>query len=372
MGATVRCGAVRIALTHAFCWPEVRRGAERFLPELAAALARRGHDVVHYSSAREPGREQVRGVDTVRLRRVFAAHYRHEADFGLRLLPRLAAERFDAVHSLGRHDAVASIRAARLRRDGRRTVFTDLGLPDPRWWREQGRRQARAAARVVAGIDVYSGMSQSAVGHLAANYGRADGVVVPGGVDLAAFAPAPAREPAPTILFSGAVAEPRKGVAVLLEALPLIAASEPDVTLWLSGPGDAAPLLAAAPPSARERIRVLGLGAVDGQPERYGRAWVTCLPSTHDSFGMSLLESLACGTPVVTTTHSAPQELVAAGVTGELCAPHDPGALAAACLRALALTRTPGIDERCRATAREYDWDRALAPLCERLYARSL
>ncbi len=363
---------MRIALTHAFCWPEVRRGAERFLPELAAALARRGHDVVHFSAAREPGREHVRGVETVRLRRVFAAQYRHEADFGLRLLPRLAAERFDAVHSLGRHDAVASIRAARLRRDRRCTVFTDLGLPDPRWWRQQGRGQARAAARVVAGIDVYSGMSQSAVDHLAANYGRRDGVVVPGGVDLDAFHPAAEREPTPTILFSGAVAEPRKGVSVLLAALPLIAEAEPDVALWLSGPGDAGPLLAGVPDAVRGRVRALGLGPVDGQQERYGRAWVTCLPSTHDSFGMSLLESLACGTPLVTTTHSAPQELVQSGVTGELCPPHDPAALAAACLRAIALTRSPGIADRCRDTARAYDWDGGLAPLCERLYARSL
>lgn len=363
---------MRIALTHAFCWPEVRRGAERFAPELAAALARRGHDVVHFSAARAPGRERARGVETVRLRRVFAAQYRHEADFGLRLLPRLATGRFDAVHSLGRHDAVASIRAARLRRDGRRTVFTDLGLPDPAWWRQQGHGQARAAARAVAGIDVYSGMSQSAVDHLAANYGRADGVVVPGGVDMAAFAPAPERERAPTILFSGAIAEPRKGVSVLLQALGLIAESAPDVALWLSGPGDARPLLAGVADGVRTRVRVLGLGAVDGQPERYGRAWVTCLPSTHDSFGMSVLESLACGTPVVTTTHSAPQELVQAGVTGELCAPHDPAALAAACLRALALTPAPGIAERCRGSAQAYDWDGALAPLCERLYERSL
>ncbi len=363
---------MRIALTHAFCWPEVRRGAERFLPELAAALARRGHDVVHFSAAREPSRERERGVETVRLRRVFAAQYRHEADFGLRLLPRLATGHFDAVHSLGRHDAVASIRAARLRRDGRRTVFTDLGLPDARWWRQQGRRQARAAAQVVAGIDVYSGMSQSALDHLAASYGRADGVVVPGGVDIAAFHPAPQREPVPTILFSGAVAEPRKGVSVLLDALELIAAAEPEVALWLSGPGDAGPLLAAAPPAVRSRVGVLGLGAIDGQAERYGRAWITCLPSTHDSFGMSLLESLACGTPVVTTTHSAPQELVQTGVTGELCPPHDPAALAAACLRGFELARAPGIAARCRDTARAYDWDGALAPLCERLYARSL
>lgn len=368
MEAATTLARVRIALTHAFCWPEVRRGAERFVPELAAALARRGHHVVHFSASRQPGHGRERGVENVRLRRVFEHQYRHEADFGLRLLPRLARARFDAVHSLGRHDALASMTAARLRRDGRRTVFTDLGLPDPAWWAGQGFWQAHAAARVVAGIDVYSAMSRTAVDHLAANYGRADGVVVPGGVSLAAFRPAPARQPRPTILFSGAFEEPRKGASVLLEALPLIAESEPDVLLWLSGPGDAAALLSAAPEAAGSRVRVLGLGAVDRQHERYGRAWLTCLPSTHDSFGMALVESLACGTPVVTTTHSAPQELVEEGVTGELCPPGDPAALAAACVRGLALARRPGVSSRCRASAHAYDWDAGLAPLCERLY----
>lgn len=362
--------AVRIALTHAFCWPEVRRGAERFLPELAAALARRGHEVTHLSAAWEPGESVDRGVRTIRLRRRREAQYRHEADFGRRVLVPLARERFDAVHSLGRHDTVASIRAARLRRDGRRTVVTDLGLPDPVWWRQQGRREARAARRVVAAVDVYTAMSQTAVDALAAGYGRHDGIVVPGGVDLGAFAPAPQRSSRPAILFSGAVTEPRKGVAVLLAALPLIAATEPEVELWLSGPGDPAELLAGAPPGAAERVRALGVGAADAQPERYGRAWVTCLPSTHDSFGMALLESLACGTPLVTTTHSAPRELVQDGVTGALCVPGDPTALAAACLRGLELSRQPGTAAACRASAEPYDWDRGLAPLCERLYAR--
>jgi glycosyltransferase involved in cell wall biosynthesis len=359
---------VRIALTHAFCWPEVRRGAERFLAELGPALARRGHEVTHFSAAREPGATIERGVRTVRMARRFEDQYRHEADFGRRLLPRLAGQPFDAVHSLGRHDALASIRAARLRGDGRRTVVTDLGLPDPVWWRQQGRRQARAAAKVVTGIDVYSAMSQTAVDHLAANYGRRDGVIVPGGVDLSSFTPAPARAEAPTILFSGAITEPRKGVDVLLRALALIAESEPTVRLWLSGPGDPAPLLAAGPVAARERTTALGVGDADGQAERYARAWVTCLPSTHDSFGMALLESLACGTPLVTTTHSAPQELVGPGVTGELCPAGDPAALAAACLRAFRLTAAPETADRCRQSALPYDWDRGLAPLCERLY----
>ncbi|MGI8864993.1 MAG: glycosyltransferase family 4 protein [Solirubrobacteraceae bacterium] len=360
---------MRIALTHAFCWPEVRRGAERFVPSLGAALVRRGHEVVHFSAAWTPGCTIEDGVETVRLRRRFGHAYRHEADFGGRLFIRLVRERFDAVHSLGRHDAVASIRAARLRGDSRRTVVTDLGIPDRRWWSQQGWFQARAVAKVVAGIDVYSAMSRTAVDQLALSYGRRDGVVVPGGVDLSRFRPAPQREPRPTILFSGAITEPRKGVALLLSALPLIAAEEPDVVLWLSGSGDPDPLLAAAPAQARKHVQALGLGDPRRQHERYGGAWVTCLPSSHDSFGMALAESLACGTPVVSTTHGAPHELVREGVTGELCRAEDFRSLAAACVRALKLARRPGTTAACRLSAEPFDWDAGVAPLCERLYA---
>jgi glycosyltransferase involved in cell wall biosynthesis len=287
-GERLRSAAVRIALTHAYCWPEVRRGAERFLPALGAALARRGHDVVHLSSAWEPGRETIDGVDTIRIRRRIEDDYRHQADFGRRILPRLALGRFDAVHSLGRWDALASVRAARLH-PRRRTVITDLGLPDPAWWEGEGRREARAVAKVVAGIDVYSCMSRTAVEWLSRNYGRDDGVVFPGGVDLDDFDPAEAREPNPTVLFSGAITEPRKGVPLLLEALPIIAGDEPGAQLWLSGPGDPSGFLEAAPAAARERTQVLGLGDAERQHERYGRAWATALPSTFDSFGMALV-----------------------------------------------------------------------------------
>jgi glycosyltransferase involved in cell wall biosynthesis len=360
--------AVRIALTHAYCWPEVRRGAERFLPSLGAALARAGHDVTHFSSAWESGRETVDGMTTVRLPRRVEEQYHHEADFGRRLLPHLLRGSFDAVHSLGRRDAIASIRAARLRR-GRRTVFTDLGLPMRSYWEDIGPKEARAVEKVVEGIDVYSGMSQCALDHLVREYGRTDGVVVPGGVDTGAFVPAPARAPKPTILFSGAFAEPYKEVALLLEALAIVAEREPDVEVWLSGPGEGDELLAAAPAAARERTRLLGLGDSERQHERYGQAWVTCLPSRYDSFGMVLIESLACGTPLVTTTQGAPQELVDPGVTGELTEPGDSQGLAEALSRALALARKPGTTEACRASAERFDWDRSVAPLAERLYS---
>lgn len=365
--SALRLPLVRVAFTYPFCWPEVRRGAERFVPALSAALVRRGHEVVHFSSGWKHGREVIDGVKTVRLRRRRKESFSHEADFGRRLLPHLVAGRFDAVHSLGRRDAVASIRAARLH-PRRRTVYTDLGLPSRR--SPRAIREGRAVEKVVADVDVYSGMSRCALDYLEREYGRNDGVaVVPGGVDLGSFVPARARELKPTILFSGAFNERFKEVPLLLEALPSIAESEPEVQLWLSGPGSEGPLLEGAPAAARERTQNLGLGEAGRQHERYGRAWLTCLPSRYDSFGMVLVESLACGTPIVTTTEGAPQELVDSGVNGELCPPGDPQALARACLRAFELTRRPNTVEACRTSAEPYDWDRGLAPLVERLYA---
>jgi glycosyltransferase involved in cell wall biosynthesis len=86
---------------------------------------------------------------------------------------------------------------------------------------------------------------------------------------------------------------------------------------------------------------------------------------------MALVESLACGTPIVTTTDGAPQELVDQGVTGEVCAAGDPKSLAEACLRAFRLARRPATVTACRAAAEPFDWDLGIAPLCERLYQSS-
>lgn len=359
---------MRIAFTHAYCWPEVRRGAERFTQELGAALVRRGHEVTILSSAWDPVETTVDGVRTVRLRRRRADPWGHEADFGRRVLPRLVLGRFDVVHSMGRRDAMASIRAARLH-PSRRTVITDLGLPSRAAWAPHP-KEARVVESVVAGIDVYGCMSRHALDYLDRDYGRRDGVLTPGGVDLGSFRPAQARDARPTLLLSGAFAEPRKGAATVLAALPLIAQTEPEVALWLSGPGDATALLAAAPPDARARTTCLGVGDVDQQLHHYGQAWATVLPSTDDSFGMALVESHACGTPIVVSTHGAPHELVDEGVTGELCEPHDPGGFAAACVRAFALARRPSTVEACRTAAGRFDWNSTIAPMCEDLYSR--
>ena len=128
----IACPLVRIALTHAYCWPEVRRGGERMLHELAGSLARRGHDVSILSSAERPSRSMEDGVRVVRLKSPRGTGLKQELRFSRKVLPSLLTERFDVVHSLGVGDASASILAAGMHRRLRRTRRRPHGIHPPR------------------------------------------------------------------------------------------------------------------------------------------------------------------------------------------------------------------------------------------------
>lgn len=355
--------SLRIALTHAFSWPEVRRGGERYLHELAAALARRGHRVHVLAGATARSSEVMEGVRVTRIPRGPSLDRSATERFARRLLPQLVARRFDVVHSLGPRDAVASLRARRLHR-GRRTAYTNLGNPVREWWDAQPDRTEHE--RVVREIDVYACLSAFGLRSLLDDYGR-EGTLLPGGVRMSAFRPAAPRASEPTILYSGALDEPRKGIDVLLAAIALVAEREPRVRLWLSGQGDANALLEAAPAEVRSRTVVLPLASPLELSERYSAAWVTALPSVGEAFGLVLVESLACGTPIVGCDHSSLPELVRPGI-GALARPKDARSLADACLEAIHLAAEPDVVERCRDAARPYDWDDVIAPAVERSY----
>lgn len=356
---------MRVAITHPYSWPEVRRGAERIIVETARALTGRGHDVTIITSGHEGlGRSTEGGVTTVKLKRRFDDLERHQLWFGARVAPLLLRGRYDAVHAMMPADALAGIVTRPIARH--RVLYEELGIPSAAWWREPQPGapplKDRPARHIVAKrVDVYGCMSQHALDAYEAGWSTGRGALVPGGVDLERFQPTPRAEQ-PTLLFSGVLDEPRKGVSVLLEAVALVAADVPDVRLWLSGPGDTAPLLAAAPAAARERTEVLALGDPLAQAARYGAAWATVLPSLYESFGMVLVESLACGTPIVVADHSAPPELARPGV-GFVTAPGDPASLAEGLRGALALADDPAARQRCRDAASEYSWERLAARL---------
>lgn len=354
---------MRIGYTHAHCWPDVQRGGERFLHELAGAMARRGHDVsILSSSITAPGRTvDEDGVRIVRLRRPADHDDLVERWFGPRILPRLLRDGFDVTHSMLPADALAAVVAKRLGRV-RRTVYTQLGIPDRALW--AARHDRRWHDALVPRIDDYGCFSETAAAAARTSYGR-EPVLTPAGVSLRRFRPGAAKSEHPTLLFVGAFADPMKNLGVLLAAFVQLLRRHPDVGLLLAGHGDVAPFLADVPDGARERISIVPAGTE--LADEYSRAWATVIPSKWESFGIAFVESLACGTPIVAADHSAARERVVPGA-GVLSAPDDPDALADACESVLDLASRPGTAERCRAVAAPFDWD-ALAPYYERLYA---
>jgi len=300
-------------------------------------------------------------VTVQRLRRRSADSARAERWFGARVLPHLLRHRYDVVHSLLPSDAAAAVAARRIRRSGR-SVYTNLGIPDRALWDRRPDRRLHEV--VVRHTDVYGCLSEAAADALRRTFDR-DPTITPGGVRLDRFPITQGRSPQPTLLYSGTFDDPMKDIGLLLRAVARLATRRPDVRLLMTGPGDASVHLRTASDEARSRTEVLPLATPD-LGAVYGRAWVTVLPSKWESFALALVESLACGTPVVATRHGASPERVVDGA-GFLCEPDDLDSLVDACDRALDLACEPDIASRCRAAAEPWDWD-ALAPLYERIY----
>ena len=163
--------------------------------------------------------------------------------------------------------------------------------------------------------------------------------VIPHGVDHSRFTPdghdddaALARagiEP-PYVVFVGTL-EPRKDVPTLIRAFDRIAGAQPDLTLVLAGArGWGADAVDAAVGAAThgDRVRLTGYLPEDDLPALLRRAAAVAYPSLEEGFGLPVVEALACGAPVVTTSGTVMEE-VAAGAAF-LAPPGDDDRLAGA------------------------------------------
>lgn len=185
--------------------------------------------------------------------------------------------------------------------------------------------------RVVRKLDVRCAVSEDARAMAAQALGG-DYELVFNGVETETFTKAvPTLTEAPTIFFVGRH-EPRKGLAVLLEA---IAELPQDLRLWIAGDGPETEMLRARV-AGDVRIEWLGRISDEEKCSRMRGADVFCAPSLGgESFGVVLLEAMAAETPVVATDLPGYANVARSGRDALLVPPGDVGALARALSRVI-------------------------------------
>ena len=208
---------------------------------------------------------------------------------------------------------------------------------------------------------------------------------LPNGVDTELFRPHDTRTcridlglplDAPVALFVGALdrAHQSKNVGGLLRAFA--AFSTRAGHLLIVGGGDLVSELTtlAEHLGIGPRVHFLGQRAPADLPPLYSASDVTVLPSVkQESFGLVLIESMACGTPVIATDLPGVRAVVEQGVDGLLVPPGDAGALTQALSAMLAdpeEARVMGCAGRAK-VVREYRWE-VIGDRLEALYRETV
>lgn len=155
---------------------------------------------------------------------------------------------------------------------------------------------------------------------------------------------------------------------VLIRAFAEIAAARPEWRLRIYGAGDASgneqqPLRTLVDELGL-RERVFLMGSADPMEEEWPKSSIAAVTSERESFGMTIVEAMRCGVPVVATDcPHGPAEIIADGTDGRLVPLGDTGAFAKALL---GLIDDDGLRHRmgkaARASAARFD----PAPIAER------
>lgn len=223
-----------------------------------------------------------------------------------------------------------------------------------------------AVASIDAGIAVSASARQVVVDHLARRP-----QIIPNGIRAADFTTAVHRGrwragDRPRLVFLGRLDEPRKGLDVLLAALPAIRRRRPDLQVVVAGQGRVSRVRRRLPPGC------VALGEIDDDIRADLLRSADLFVAPHrdrESFGIVLLEAIAAGATVVASDLPAFTDLLTGedGPLGFVFPAGDPAALARTVDRALTADRRP-LNARARAAVQRFDWSR-VGPEVRAVYA---
>ena len=349
---------MRVGLVCPYSW-DAPGGVRSHVHDLALALMAHGHDVSVLAPADDPAALPEWVVDGGRPVAVPYNGSVARLNFGLkaaRTVRRWIREgEFDVLHV---HEPVApglSLLAC----------WSARGPMVATWHSSNTRSRILSAGYAIAqtAMEKLSGriaVSEDARRTLVSHVGG-DAVLIPNGVRIAPYA---AGEPmpdvtCPSVLFLGRIDEPRKGLQVLIDALPDLVAAVPDVRVLVAGPGDIDDRLAELGPELASRLTLLGRVSDEDKIRALRSVDLYIAPHTGgESFGIVLIEAMAAQTAVVASDLPAFRRVLQDGECGALFETGDAHALAREAARLLN-------DEALRASyaqagwrrVQDFDWD---------------
>lgn len=333
-------------------------------------MAGRGHQVTVLSTSPvKDEQEIVAGIRIIRKRQIpvprFARPFaRPESTFSRICEEFLGRQSFDVIHCLYHSDVLGAKRGA----PSTPCIFHLTGVPFGRWMRRYPletqivQNAIRHASRILV-------VSQYAARRYEMVFGKlqkpARVLPIPCRTDNFA-SEKPVRElQNPVILFMGALDEQRKGALPLAKAFNLVKEDVPEARLRYCGRDSdqiRSAIVSDLQPRYRADVEFLGCGKLEDLPGIYAAAAVTVLPSVEESFGMVLVESLAAGTPVVTSSEFGSADIVTPAA-GQVFAAVQKGTamtnisgLAQAIRDVIKLCGDPDLSSRCRDAVRRFDW----------------
>jgi phosphatidylinositol alpha-mannosyltransferase len=188
-----------------------------------------------------------------------------------------------------------------------------------------------------------------------------DAIVVPNGIYATRYSDGAldSQWSGNTIGFMGRFEEPRKGLAILIEALPQIITQIPDIKIFVAGPGDSQEILKQIQPSLRSRFTFLGKISEEEKANFLASVGIYIAPNTGgESFGIILAEALAAGASVVASDIPAFDSLLGHGEYGTLFESENPQDLASKVVTLLNDSELrKGIAHKGKIYAQGFDWD---------------
>jgi glycosyltransferase involved in cell wall biosynthesis len=387
-----------------FCWPGAPHirilhviasiaastgGPARAVVDMARAVAARGHDVSIYTTDRDmtPAERAAPPPDDGVERHVFAQGFPALFATSWPLARALddAIPKADIVHIHSLYLFHVWYAARVCRKHGVPYILRPHGTLDPFLWkRHRARKKLLELAfqdRVIAHAAALHYTAEEEM-RLAAPYVHgARGVVVPNGLDMAAYATLPAkggffaRHPdlagTKPVLFLSRI-NFKKGLDVLIPAFAKALAADPALRLVIAGPDDGYKATAegfAASAGVADRIVWVGMLDAAAKRDAFADCALFALPSWSENFGIAIVEAMACGVPVVISDRvNIWREIEAAGAG--LVSPPDVDSVAA---HILLLAGDPARAARMGSAGRKlvethYDWAKVAVDL-ERVYS---